>query len=172
MFPAAASIHIIASQCLSMRPGGWSEPQSPEDDGVVGVPDDPIVDAQLHCPTQHSALDIHSAHLQIRVSIEAGEETVRIGVKISHVAENERATERTQRRGGVDAVEEAFHATVTENVHVIDRVGPGSYSANQRGQLRCRNRALIGPGGGNLAKRSSARSDRPSFWARTMIGTG
>lgn len=63
------------------------------------------------------------------------------------MVEGERTQKRPQGRGGVDTVEEVFHAAVAEDAHVIDRVGPGGHSRDEGGQFLGWVRALVSPGG-------------------------
>ncbi len=52
------------------------------------------------------------------------------------MTEGERAKERTQRRGCVDAGEDAAHSAVAQQCHVVDAVGAGNHPRDERGHLQ------------------------------------
>jgi hypothetical protein len=95
----------------------------------------------------HRLSSVFAGWQQRRVFVEVGQETGGDRVELPDMAEGERAQERTQSRGSVDAVEQVCHAAVAEDVHVIDRVGSGSHPADECGQFRRRVRAFVSAGG-------------------------
>jgi hypothetical protein len=60
------------------------------------------------------------------------------------MAEGERSQERAQSRRGVPAGEERVHTAVAQQGHVIDGIGTGDHSRDQRGDFRPWVGALVG----------------------------
>src|SRR5699024_2679074 len=106
------------------------------DDGVVDIDED-----------HRSLCRLLVGGQQWCVFVEVGQEAGGDRVELPNVAEGERTQKRTQRRGGVDTVEQVCHAAVAEKVHVIDRVSPGGNSADEGGEFRGWVRAFISAGG-------------------------
>jgi hypothetical protein len=65
-------------------------------------------------------------------------------VELADVTEGEGPQERSQGRGGVGAGEDPAHPAVSQQRHVIDRVGAGDHASDQRGDLQPGVGALVG----------------------------
>lgn len=65
------------------------------------------------------------------------------GVKLTDMTEREGPQERAQGRRCVPAGEDRIHATVAQQIHVVDGIGTSDHSRHQRGNLHPRVGTLV-----------------------------
>ncbi len=88
----------------------------------------------------HGVVDVDEADLigpgqQRGVPGQACQQPPRYRRQLQHVPEGEGPQERSAGGGGTDSAEEAVHAPMAQQVHVVDAVGPGDHPRHQRADL-------------------------------------